>query len=54
MFYLGINIAKHKYYGYVIAQTPRNLGISYEMLHRWCNEYKPSKELALSNLETSN
>ncbi|WP_094194707.1 IS3 family transposase [Bacillus thuringiensis] len=29
--------------GQTIAQTARNLGISYKTLHRWCNEYKQSK-----------
>ncbi|MGQ7307596.1 transposase [Bacillus cereus] len=26
-----------------IAQTARNLGISYKTLHRWCNEDKQNK-----------
>ncbi|OQR54863.1 hypothetical protein CDB3_21960 [Bacillus sp. CDB3] len=26
-----------------MAQTARNLGISYKTLHRWCNEYTQSK-----------
>lgn len=29
--------------GQTMAQTARNLGISYKTLHRWCNEYKQSK-----------
>jgi transposase len=29
--------------GRTIAQTARELGISYKTLHRWCDEYKQSK-----------
>ncbi|MGQ7307777.1 transposase [Bacillus cereus] len=29
--------------GQTIAQTARNLGISYKTLHRWCNEDKQNK-----------
>ncbi|WP_179884260.1 transposase [Bacillus toyonensis] len=29
--------------GQTIAQTARNLEVSYKTLHRWCNEYKQSK-----------
>ena len=34
----AVQLCKEK--GQTIAQTARNLGISYKTLHRWCNEYK--------------
>ncbi|PGM93660.1 helix-turn-helix domain-containing protein [Bacillus cereus] len=29
--------------GKTMAQTAREMGISYKTLYRWCNEYKQSK-----------